>query len=265
MHRACTRLRQRNPNLFIVESLFANNEQGVWYDPSDMNTLFQDDAGTIPVTASGQTVGRILDKSGRGNHATQSSAANRPTFRDVGGLRYLEFDGANDFLITGSINFTASDAMSVFAGIRKLSDATVGMVAELSTDANTNNGSWFIAAPISAGVGNSSFQSRGTANQSAGGAATFAAPASAVITGLADISLPRVEQRRNGVSLAVNTGSQGTGNYGTYPIYIGRRAGVSIPFTGHLYGFIVRGVLSDTASINSAERYLAAKSGVTLA
>jgi hypothetical protein len=43
--------------------LFANNEPGVWYDPSDMATLFADAAGTTPVTAVEQPVGLMLDKS----------------------------------------------------------------------------------------------------------------------------------------------------------------------------------------------------------
>jgi hypothetical protein len=43
--------------------LFANNEPGVWYDPSDLSTLFQDTAGTTPVTTPGQTVALMLDKS----------------------------------------------------------------------------------------------------------------------------------------------------------------------------------------------------------
>ncbi len=44
-------------------SLFALGEQGAWYDPSDLSTMFQDSAGTLPVTADGQPVGLILDKS----------------------------------------------------------------------------------------------------------------------------------------------------------------------------------------------------------
>ena len=44
-------------------SLFANGEQGTWYDPSDMSTMFQDVASTIPVTAVEQPVGLLLDKS----------------------------------------------------------------------------------------------------------------------------------------------------------------------------------------------------------
>lgn len=46
-----------------IKALFAAGEQGVWLDPSDLTTMFQDRAGTTPVTADGQTVGLILDKS----------------------------------------------------------------------------------------------------------------------------------------------------------------------------------------------------------
>ena len=48
---------------FSPSDLFAAGEQGAWYDPSDLTTMFQDRAGTTPVTADGQTVGLILDKS----------------------------------------------------------------------------------------------------------------------------------------------------------------------------------------------------------
>ncbi len=46
----------------VPESLFAAGEQGAWYDPSDNSTMFQDAAGTTPVTAVEQAVGLILDK-----------------------------------------------------------------------------------------------------------------------------------------------------------------------------------------------------------
>lgn len=51
--------------LFSPLNLFINGEQGVWYDPSDFSTMFQDSAGTTPVTAVEQPVGLILDKSKR--------------------------------------------------------------------------------------------------------------------------------------------------------------------------------------------------------
>lgn len=46
-----------------IAELFANGEQGVWYAPSDLSTLFQDTTGTIPVTGVEQPVGLMLDKS----------------------------------------------------------------------------------------------------------------------------------------------------------------------------------------------------------
>ena len=47
----------------VMKKLFSNNEQGFFYDPNDLRTMFQDSAGTIPVTAAGQPVGLLLDKS----------------------------------------------------------------------------------------------------------------------------------------------------------------------------------------------------------
>lgn len=47
----------------LVKKLFSNNEQGFFYDPNDLSTMFQDSAGTIPVTGVGQPVGLMLDKS----------------------------------------------------------------------------------------------------------------------------------------------------------------------------------------------------------
>ncbi len=47
----------------LIKSIFANNEQGFVYDPNDLRTMFQDAAGTIPVTGVGQPVGLMLDKS----------------------------------------------------------------------------------------------------------------------------------------------------------------------------------------------------------
>ena len=47
----------------VIKALFANSEQGAWYAPRDLTTMFQDRAGTTLVTADGQAVGMILDKS----------------------------------------------------------------------------------------------------------------------------------------------------------------------------------------------------------
>lgn len=48
---------------FWPSNLFLSGIPGAWYDPTDLSTMFQDSAGTTPVTAVEQPVGLILDKS----------------------------------------------------------------------------------------------------------------------------------------------------------------------------------------------------------
>jgi hypothetical protein len=79
-----------------------------WYDPSDLTTLWKDTAGTDPVTADGDAVARIDDKSGNGYHWLQATAANRPLYKTAGGLHWLLFDGVNDALTAGSTSFGSS-------------------------------------------------------------------------------------------------------------------------------------------------------------
>jgi hypothetical protein len=78
-------------------ALFQSSQRGAYYDVSDISTLFQDSAGTVPVTAAGDPVGKMLDKSGNGYHVKQSnSTAQRPTYRiDGAGNPYLEFGGSH--------------------------------------------------------------------------------------------------------------------------------------------------------------------------
>lgn len=58
---------QERPLAAIIARLWSNGEQGVWYDPSDLRTMYQDAAGTTPVYMPGQgqidpPVGLLLDK-----------------------------------------------------------------------------------------------------------------------------------------------------------------------------------------------------------
>jgi hypothetical protein len=422
---------------FSPASLFANNEQGWWYDPSNFATLFQDSAGTTPVTAVEQPVGLQLDLSGRGNHRRQTTSANRPvvsarvnlltkteditdgswirysattpnattiqdtaanafhyidrnptisfitgvsyTFRarlekgtvGFGGIHiqdgtargcsidlttgqtgtpyggatatsvadgsgwiltviatagatatgtvaiymsasntlaaytgtgtgtitatkadlrvtnqgvglpayqrvntstdydstgfpvYIKPNGSNQFMVTNSINFTATDKMTVWQGVRKLSDASIQMLYELSDNSNANNGV-FNSVPGYSGIGSGvgaywNISSKGTIAQAAVTAATFPAPATAVQSQQSDISGDRVTLRINGVQVAQSTGDQGTGNYGNFPAYFYMRAGSSLPFNGNDYGSIARGAASTAAQIANGEAYINSK------
>lgn len=244
-------------------ALFAASEQGAIYDPSDLSSLFQDAAGTSPVTAVEQPVGLMRDKSGRGNHASQSTAAARPVLKqDAGGRYYLRFDGVDDFLVTGSINFTATDKMTVWAGVTKLSDAAIAVLLELSTSGG-NPGAVGLYAPLNAASPSYGWRSRGV-NDAIVSQAGYAAPNTAVLTGIGDIAANINQMRTNGVASVLNATAQGGGTHPNAPLYIGLRGGASLPFNGNLYGLVIRGAASTAAQIAATERYLANKAGVTL-
>ena len=242
---------------FNPRSLFAAGEQGIWLDPSDFSALYQDAAGTTPVTAVGQPVGKILDKSGRGNHATQSTGASRPTLQqDSNGLYYLRFDGTDDGMATPSINFTGTDKMTVWAGVRKLSDAATGILAELSTNSDSTNGTFALAASV---VGNNYYaQSRGTV-RSTRDATGYVAPHSAVLVAEAKISTDILRLHVNNAAPLSSATDQGTGTYGNYPLYIGRRNNASLPFNGRIYQLIVRGAASNAGQIAAGEAWVNGK------
>lgn len=250
----------------VMKKLFANGEQGFWYDPSDMGTMFQDAAGTVPVTAVGQPVGLWLDKSGRNNHAYQTTSASRPILRKnaVTGANYLEFDGTDDFLQTNNINFTGTDKVSLFAGVRKLSDAVLGMLLEFSQTIAANTGAFYITAPHTAGNPTYRLASKGSLEVNTTTNPLYAAPVSSVIGVALNIGGDSAIMRVNGSQAAQSSADQGTGNFGNYPLYIGRRGGTLYPFNGHIYGLVGVGKLVSDSETTIIEKELAKRTGVTL-
>lgn len=80
-----------------IHALFDAGIRGIWFDPNDMSTMFQDAAATIPVTAIGQTVGCIKCK--RGDKAwVQATASKQPLLQHdpETNHNYLLFDGIDD-------------------------------------------------------------------------------------------------------------------------------------------------------------------------
>jgi len=239
--------------------LFGAGEQGGWYDPSDISTLFQDTAGTTPVTAAGQTVARINDKSGRGNHLTQATAASRAQYQiDALGLPFLLFDGTDDWFVSPTIT-PGIDKAQVFAGVRKLNDTASGIFVESSASASSNAGAFTMRAPRTAD--NYSFGSGGTLYREAV-ASGYVPPITNIVTGISDIVADIATIRVNGVQIAQNVTDQGTGNFLAYPIYVGRRGGTSLAFNGRMYQLIVRfGANLDASTIAATEAFVNSKTG----
>jgi len=180
-------------------------------------------------------------------------------------LYHLVFDGTDDWLVTPTIT-PGTDKAQIFAGVRKLSDAAAGIIAETSIDAPTNNGTFFLLAPADVATGNYGFFVKGTGIPvTSVRAATFNAPISNVVTGIADISAPERTLRVNGSQITTSSTALGATDFSNHPLYIGRRAGTSVPFNGHLYSLIVRfGANLDAGTISATERYVGGKTGVVL-
>jgi hypothetical protein len=251
---------------FDPVSLFAAGQEGVWYDPSDLTTLFQDSAEPpiTPVTAAGQTVGTMLDKSGNGNHARQTTTAARPTYQTGSGLHWLEFDGIDDAMFTSAIDLTGTDKISLFIGQRNLANSTFNVIAEFSGQADLNPGTFLVGNSFSNNYQNYGSLIRGTIAREVISANSFTAPNSSLLTLLGDIAAPFVMFRINKSLVAENTSSLGNGNYGDHDLFIGARAGTGFHYNGRLYGMIIVGKTASTNELADVETYMAAKSGVTL-
>lgn len=72
---------------YYFKEIFANSEQGFVYDPTNLSTMYQNTAGTIPVTKAGQSIAKMQDLSGQGLHALQPTANLRPILLR-GGFQY---------------------------------------------------------------------------------------------------------------------------------------------------------------------------------
>lgn len=123
-------LRQK-PLVQIVQGVVKNNN-GCWLDPSDVSTLYQDDAGTIPVTSVEQPVGLVQDKSGNGYHATQPITASRPTMSARKNLLL-----ATEVLTTQSVTTKAAPYILSFEGTGSITLSGSSTASLVGTGANT--------------------------------------------------------------------------------------------------------------------------------
>jgi hypothetical protein len=174
----------------------------------------------------------------------------------VASMSYLSFDGTDDGMLTGNI-VPGTGKAQVFAGLRKLIDAAGSSVFETSVNAPGNDGTFaLLASTLQTSRDTYQASSHGTVNRTAI-ANGFSAPITNVVTGLGDIAADVIILRANGVQVAQGIAGQGTGNYLTYPLYIGRRGGASLPFNGQIYGLVLRfGANLDAATITQTETWM---------
>jgi SPP1 family predicted phage head-tail adaptor len=222
---------------FDPATLFASGEQGAWYDPSDFSTMFQDTDGTTPVTAVGQAVARINDKSGRGNHATQSNATARPILRqDSSGFYYLEFDRVDDRLATASFNM-ASTAVTAAAAIIRSASGSANLFSFTTSNENENNSFvlWSCRAITANDMG---IAGRVTTTRTAISAGQ-AVGTQQIIRASWDTSAPSMSLVLNKSQIASSDQSMGSGSFGNKPLTIGSTATGGNFYLGRLYGALI--------------------------
>ncbi len=258
---------QRGGSPWSPAALFGAGAVGGWYDPADRATLFQDTAGTVPVTAAGQSVARMNDKSGRAAHAVQTDPARCPQYQiDASGRPHLKFDGVNDHLIVPATAWGGPRASWV-CGLHKLTDTPAAVVFEFGRSGVA--GSFGLFAP----GGNSASEFTAMLNGSApafGICHGYPAPRPAVMSARLDIgeatAASEILVRIDGapVTPTPSGANAGTGNLGTHPLRIGAREGGVAGFSGRFYGLMTINRVLTLDEIASVERFIAARTGVAV-
>ena len=252
-------LRQWGAGAWSPSSLFAAGEQGAWYDPSDLTTMFQDRAGTMPVTADGQTVGKILDKSGRGNHAVAPSDAARPLYKTSGGLDWLQFDGVDDSLSTAGIDFSSTNKRSVFIGVRKNEDTRVGSILQLGPNTMPVGGfGMWMGSPLSGPYAGWASTYNPSSNVNLISAETYPAPQSIVHTTTLSQTIADIKLRLNSVIAATGV-IAGPSAYANQALQMSRTGGNGL--IGNIYSIIVLARLATTQEITDTETWVNGKTG----
>ena len=116
-----------------VQAMFASyGATGGMYDITNMAMLFQDSAGTTPVTAASQPIAYVTDQSGSNWPLTVVDAGKRPLWDGNLGV----FDGVDDFLATTALAGAA----------RKQLPAVVGSAFRRYTNLLVNSGATIYGA-----------------------------------------------------------------------------------------------------------------------
>jgi len=221
-----------------------------WYDPSDVSTLWKDTAGTDPVTAQGDIVARVEDKSGNGGHLTQDIADNCPLYQiDSNGNPYLLFDGVDDN-IAGTLSGFTSFPFDRISAIRQVSSTSLAriffhgggtamLLQKTSPTIEINDGTAGVVSTITLAVGtNGIVTERHIANAS---------------------------------KLAVNNGSYVTGDAGAmvptsglFRIGAINSSGSNSPSNIRFYGCVMKDGTLTEEEILGLRAWLAEKAGATL-
>jgi hypothetical protein len=240
---------------FTPLDLWTGTENGDFYDATDYATMWQDTAGTVPVTGVGQQVKRWVGK--KHGRVLTPFGTNGPTTRvDGSGFKYLEFVGGSsqslrDAALVQSCDPTTGD-MTAF-GAFSVGDATATRTFAAWDNAGSNRVQTLTQAAALART--LSFTSGTGPTDTVG---TIVANTPFTLIGVRTGAT--AEAFKDNVSDGATTGT-GTITKATSPIWVGTTANGGVYQTYNLYG----GLGSISRVLTSTERgnlhsWLAARS-----
>ncbi len=243
---------------FSPNVLFAAGEPGDWIYPRDLSKMWQDVAGTTPVTADGQSVQRI---DGQRGLISLRNATNPPIYKTSGGRHFLQWDGVNDSLASAAaLDLTGVSAVTVCAKVTKRNTDDFHCLMEFGPDASSTPNTFGLWAPWGT-VNNYGFLCRGPSVNNVYQPATYAAPTTNVLTGLFDITgaslattiIPRVDgvvEQEN----PTGTGAAGTA-FSSQTVNVGARAGGTFAADMDLSFLLIRGAMTTGADLTRLEAF----------
>jgi hypothetical protein len=210
----------------------------LWFDPSDLSTMFQDTAGTTPVTTDGHQCQRIDDKSGNGRNGTQAGG---PNYNTSGGLHWLTFVAAS----TDRLEFTNLAVQSEMTEISAWERAATGTLQVALGPTSPHGAAWYTDNKFYEALGGT--ESTATAADTATG--TF------VLTSRRDASNAII--RKSKVQVGTRTAAAVSGNFTRYGAFAASYS------SGKNYGLVVVGACTE-AQMASLETTMGTKAGLSI-
>lgn len=238
------------------------------FDPSQSGSAFQERTGASATTpsADGDAVGTFKNFGTKGNHLTAAADNQRPIMRASGSLRYLEWDGVDDYFSEATMAALRSvPGWTMIAGVRNTgSTATVRMPLLVKTGGAVVGRASQAFAQTTGAAYTSGRRLNGDAGATAMGLPH--ANADIVLTGIGDFANTDAFVRSNGVEEGSNTSwlTPGVTDNDGGEAAMGGFVSANIPFAGRIYSaFVFPSVLS-AANLRLVERYVAQTMGITI-
>ena len=241
---------------------------------------FTPTAGTLTFTVTGSVTFAMLEDAAAFTTYQRTGASSgvawpTPPSYDITeagqpDLHYLHYNGVSSFMVSPTIT-PGIDKAQVFVGVRKLSDAALGMLMEFGPSVNATVGTWSHLLPDTTSAGSLGLDLRGNGTSGIQRISTGTAPATFVSAVAFDLSgttydTERPTKRINGATATVlsaaGSADTGGGNFTAQTLYTGRRGGTSLPFNGLVYSKIIRfGANLTSKTIEDIEKWVNGKTG----